>query len=215
MAKAKTKVKITIDGQEVTAESGQRLLWAALDAGIFIPNLCAIREKEHPQNGCRLCFVEVEGRDDLVAACAERVVEGMVVKTNTERVDRVRRTAFELLMSNHNIDCKNCVKNGKCALQEIASKMKYKLKPERLPSIMHPLPIDDSHPLFTYDRNKCVLCGKCVWACEETGSGELQFARRGIDTVISTLGGVPLVQSGCKGCLDCVKICPVGALVLK
>ena len=211
----KGKVKLTIDGQQVEAESGQRLLWAALDAGIFIPNLCAVREREHPQTGCRLCLVEIEGRDDLAAACAERVSEGMVVKTDTERVDRVRRTAFELLMSNHNIDCKNCAQNGNCALQEIASKTGYKLKTGKLPSIVRSLPIDDSHPLFTYDPNKCVLCGKCVWACEETGSGELQFTRRGIDTVISTLGGVPLVQSGCKGCLDCVKVCPVGALVLK
>jgi len=208
-------VKLTIDGQEIEAKSGQRLLWAALDAGIYIPNLCAVREKDHPQTGCRMCFVEIKGRDGLVSACAEYVADGMVVSTNTERVDRVRHTAFELLMSNHNIDCKNCVQNGNCALQEIASKMKYKLQPERLPSIVRLLPIDDSHPLFTYDPNKCVLCGKCVWACEQSGAGELQFAFRGINTVVSTLGGVPLVQSGCKGCGDCVTICPVGALVLR
>jgi len=122
---AQRKIKLTIDGQEIEAKKGERLLWVALDAGIFIPNLCAIREKDHPQTGCRLCFVEIEGRDDLVAACAERVAEGMVVKTNTERVDRVRRTAFEILLSNHNIDCKNCVQNGNCALQETASKLKY------------------------------------------------------------------------------------------
>jgi len=165
--------------------------------------------------GCRLCLVEIEGSDKLVTACSEPVADGMVVKTDTERVDRIRHTAFELLMSNHNIDCKNCVQNGNCALQETASKLKYKLKPERLPSIVRSLPIDDSHPLFTYDPNKCVMCGKCVWACEQSGCGELQFAFRGIDTVISTLGGVPLVQSGCKGCGDCVTICPVGALVLR
>jgi formate dehydrogenase major subunit/NADH-quinone oxidoreductase subunit G len=212
---AQAKVKLTINGQEVEAKSGDMILWAALDAGIFIPNLCAIRDKDHPQTGCRLCLVEIEGYDKLITACSEPVIKGMVVKTNTERVDRIRHTAFELLMSNHNIDCKNCVQNGSCALQETASKLKYKLKPERLPSIVRSLPIDDSHPLFTYDPNKCVLCGKCVWACEQSGAGELQFAFRGIDTVISTLGGVPLVQSGCKGCADCVTVCPVGALVLR
>lgn len=209
------KVKMIIDGRKIEAESGQMLLWAALDADIFIPHLCALRENGKPHTSCRLCLVEIAGKDRLVAACAEPVSDGMVVKTNTERVDRVRRTAFELLMSNHNIDCKNCHKNGMCALQDIASKLKYKLKPARLPAILRMRPVDDSHPLFIYDPNKCVLCGKCVWACEKRGAGELQFARRGIDTIISTLGSVPLVQSGCQGCLYCVEVCPVGALVTK
>ncbi|MFC1951138.1 2Fe-2S iron-sulfur cluster-binding protein [Chloroflexota bacterium] len=212
---AKGKVKLIIDGQQIEAKSGNVILWAALDAGIFIPNLCGLRENGDPSTSCRLCLVEIEGRARLVTACSEPVAEGMVVRTDTDRIDRVRRTAFELLMSNHNIDCKNCVKNGSCALQEIASKMRYKLKPQRLPSIVRSLPIDDSHPLFTYDPNKCVLCGKCVWACEKRGAGELQFTRRGIDTIISTLGSVPLLQSGCKGCLYCVEVCPVGALVPK
>jgi formate dehydrogenase major subunit/NADH-quinone oxidoreductase subunit G len=209
------KVKLTIDDQEVEAKSGDMILWAALHAGIFIPNLCAIREKAHQQTGCRLCFVEIEGSDKLVTACSEPIVEGMVVKTNTERVNRIRHTAFDLLMSNHAIDCANCHKNKTCELQNIAAKLKFKLKSKRLPTIVHLLPIDDSHPLFIYNPNKCVLCGKCVWACEKEGTGELQFAFRGIDTVISTLGGVPLVQSGCKGCADCVTVCPVGALVLR
>jgi formate dehydrogenase major subunit/NADH-quinone oxidoreductase subunit G len=139
----------------------------------------------------------------------------MVVKTNTEHVNRIRHTAFDLLMSNHAIDCANCPKNKTCELQNIAAKLKFKLKSKRLPSIVRLRPIDDSHPLFTYNPNKCVLCGKCVWACEQAGTGELQFAFRGIDTVISTLGGVPLVNSGCKGCADCVTVCPVGALVLR
>ena len=161
---ARDKVKLTIDGREIEAESGEMILWAALDAGIFIPNLCALRENGRPHTSCRLCLVEIEGRDGLITACSEPVADGMVVKTNTERVDRVRRTAFELLMTNHNIDCKNCVKNGNCALQEIASKLRYKLKPERLPSIVRSLPIDDSHPLFTYDPNKCVGC--CISSFE-------------------------------------------------
>ena len=210
---AQKKVKLTIDGQKVEAKPGDMILWAALDSDIFIPNLCAIKEKEHPQTGCRLCFVEIEGREKPVTACSEPVAEGMVVTTDSERIDRIRHTAFELLMSNHNVDCANCSKNKSCALQDISAKLKFKLKSKRLPSIVRMLPIDDSHPLFTYDPNKCVLCGKCVWACEKMGAGELQFAFRGIDTVISTLGGVPLVDSECKGCLDCVSVCPVGALV--
>jgi formate dehydrogenase major subunit/NADH-quinone oxidoreductase subunit G len=212
---AKGKVKLTIDGKNIEAKSGDMILWAALDAGIFIPNLCAVREKAYPQTGCRLCLVDIEGSDKLVTACSEPVAEGMVVKTNTERVNRIRHTAFDLLMSNHSIDCANCPKNKTCELQNIAAKLKYKLKSKRLPSIVRLRPIDDSHPLFTYNPNKCVLCGKCVWACEQAGTGELQFAFRGIDTAICTLGGVALADSSRKDCADCVSVCPVGALVLR
>jgi formate dehydrogenase major subunit/NADH-quinone oxidoreductase subunit G len=209
------KVTLTIDGIEVKAPKGERVLWAALDKGIYIPNLCAIREADLPFGACRLCFVEIEGRRSPVTACTEVVEKGMVVKTNTPRVNRLRRTAFELLLSHHPIDCRHCAKNRNCELQRIASRLGFKLKLQRFRPIPRALPIDSSHPLFVYDPNKCVLCGKCVWVCHERGIGAIDFAFRGIDTRVSTFDNVPLIDSNCNSCLECVKVCPVGALVAK
>jgi len=206
---------LNIDGIEVKAPKGEKVLWAALDNGIYIPNLCAIREADLPFGACRLCFVEIEGRRSPVTACTEAVEEGMVVQTNTPRVNRLRRTAFELLLSHHPIDCRNCAKNRNCELQRIASRLGFKLKLQRFRPILRSLPIDSTHPLFVYDANKCVLCGKCVWVCNEQGTGAIDFAFRGIETRVSTFDNVPLIDSNCDSCLECVKVCPVGALVAK
>ncbi len=208
-------VSLIINDVEIKAPRGERLLWAALDNDIYIPNLCAIREADLPFGGCRLCFVEIEGRRSPVAACSEMVEDGMVVHTNTPRVNRLRRTAFELLLSHHHIDCRTCARQGDCELQRLAKRLGLKLKLQRFRAIPKSLPVDSSHPLFVYDPNKCVLCSKCVWVCTEKGVGTLDFVRRGIDTVISTFDNVPLADSNCSGCLECVKVCPVGALVLK
>jgi len=209
------EVTLTIDGIEVKAPKGGKVLWAALDNGIYIPNLCAIREADLPFGACRLCFVEIEGRRPPVTACTQVVEEGMVVKTNTPRVNRLRRTAFELLLSHHPVDCRKCAKNRNCELQRIASRLRFKLKLQRFRPIPRSLPIDSSHPLFVYDANKCVLCGKCVWVCNEQGTGAIDFAFRGIDTRVSTFDNVPLIDSSCNSCLECVKVCPVGALAAK
>jgi bidirectional [NiFe] hydrogenase diaphorase subunit len=187
----------------------------ALDNSVYIPNLCAIREADLPFGACRLCFVEIEGRKSLVTACSEPVEEGMVVHTKTPRVDRLRRTAFELLLSHHHLDCRNCPKNKNCELQRIASRLGFKLKLQRFRPIPRSLPIDSSHPLFIFNPNKCVLCGKCVWVCQEHGIGAIDFAFRGIDTRVSTFDNVPLIDSKCDSCLQCVDVCPVGALVRK
>lgn len=204
---------MTIDSIQIRAPKGEKILWAALDNGMYIPNLCAIREADLPFGACRLCFVEIEGRPSPVTACSEPVAEGMVVHTNTLRVNRLRRTAFELLISHHPVDCRNCAKNRNCKLQNVASHLHLKLKLQRLRPIPRSLPIDSSHPLFIYDPNKCVLCGKCVWVCNERGTGAIDFTFRGIDTTISTFDNVPLIDSSCNSCLECVKVCPVGALV--
>jgi len=209
------QVTLTIDGVEVKAHKGEKILWAALDNGIYIPNLCALRDIDLPFGGCRLCFVEIEGKNSPVTACSEPVADGMVVHTTTPKVDRLRRTAFELIISHHPVDCKNCAKNRQCELQNIASRLKLKLKTQRVKPIPKELPVDSSHPLFVYDPNKCVLCGKCVWVCNERGTGVFEFAHRGIDTMISTFGNLPLAESDCNSCLECVKVCPVGALFPK
>ncbi|MBA7656961.1 NADPH-Fe(3+) oxidoreductase subunit alpha [subsurface metagenome] len=208
-------VTLTIDGAEVKAEQGANLFWAALDNGFYIPNLCAVREVDPPFASCRLCFVEIEGRNAPVTACTETVSDSMVVRLNTPRVQRLRNTAFELLLSHHHLDCRNCAKNRNCELQNIASRLGLKLKLKRFRPIPRELPVDSSHPLFTYDPNKCVMCGKCVWVCHEQGTGILDFAFRGIDTIVTTLAGMPLAEAGCNSCLACVAVCPVGALVAK
>ncbi len=206
---------LIIDGVEVKAPKGQKLLWAALDNGFYIPNLCAIKKADPSLASCRLCFVEIEGRRTPVTSCTEPVSDGMVVQLNTPKVKRLRKTAFELLLSHHRIDCRNCPKNKNCGLQNIASSVGLKLKVQRLKHIPQELTVDASHPMFTYDPTKCVLCGKCIWVCQQQGTGILDFAFRGIKTRISTIGGIPLAEAGCNDCLACVAVCPVGALTVK
>ena len=205
----------TVDGIEVKAQQGANLLWAALDNGFYIPNLCAMREADPPFASCRLCFVEIAGRSAPVTACTKTVSDGMAVHLNTPKAQRLRNTAFELLLSHHHLDCRNCAKNRNCELQDISSRLGLKLKLRRLRHIPLELPVDSSHPLFIYDPNKCVLCGRCVRVCHDHGTGVLDFAFRGIDTVVTTLAGTPLADAGCDSCLACVAVCPVGALVAK
>jgi len=205
-------ITLTIDSRKVRAKEGEKLLWAALDHGIYIPNLCAMREADLPFGGCRLCLVEIEGRRSPVAACSQQVENGMVVRTDTSQVRRLRRTAFELLLSHHHLDCAHCPKNKKCELQKIAAHQGFKLKLDRFRRIPRNLPIDSSHPLFTHDPNKCVICGKCVWVCQRHGVGAIDFAYRGLDTRVSAFDNMPMVDAKCDSCLECVKVCPVGAL---
>ncbi|MDN5293089.1 MAG: bidirectional [NiFe] hydrogenase diaphorase subunit [Eubacteriales bacterium] len=210
------QVTITIDGQQVTAAEGDKLLWVALDHGIYIPHLCGIREKEHPDASCRLCFVEVEGLPNPVTSCTLPVKEGMVVRTRSERVDRLVRTAFELLLSNHRLSCAKCGKNGRCELQKIAQERGLKLKLTRMRSLLVEKPVDDSPEKFYYDPNRCVLCGRCVWADREKAKiGAIGFVRRGMDRRVAAFWEQPLADSPCIECLACVEACPVGALVAK
>lgn len=206
-------VTIYIDDQPVQARPGEYLLWAALDAGIYIPHLCAIREREFPFGACRLCFVEVEGRDAPVTACSEPVRKGLRVRTRSERVDRLRRTAFELLMSHHDLDCKNCLANRSCELQRLAKFLKVPLKPKRLRTLPTAIPVDDSHPEIVLNPNRCVLCGKCVWVCQHVlKTGALDFVLRGLQTRVAPFRMEPLAQTICTGCGACADVCPVGAL---
>jgi len=209
-------VTFTIDGKQVTAREGETLLWAARDAGVYIPSLCGLRENPEPLTGCRLCFVEIEGRDRPVTACTETVSEGMVVRTKGENALRLVKSGFELLMASHALDCGHCLKNGNCELQRIAHHLRVSLKPRALPRQLRGLPIDDSHRLFTYDPNKCVLCGRCVWVCRHhLKTGVFGFAHRGFQRRVTTFGDAPLAESACDGCLECVRACPTGALVEK
>jgi bidirectional [NiFe] hydrogenase diaphorase subunit len=208
--------KITIDDQEISVLEGQKLLWAALENGVFIPHLCGIKEENKPSAGCRLCFVEVDGFFNPITACTQPVNEGMVVRTRSKRVDRLVSTAFELLLSNHKLGCAKCAKKGNCQLQKIAKKRGLKLKLTRLRSLAIEVPVDDSPDNFSYDANRCVLCGHCVWVDQkEVKVGAIGFVRRGMSRKIATFGESKWAESRCIQCGECVKVCPVGALTNK
>ena len=209
-------VSLTIDGKKVNAREGDKVLWAALDNGIYIPNLCSIRKAEEPFAACRLCFVEIEGHREPVTACTETVKEGMVVSTTGAGAQRLARTGLELLLASHPVDCANCPANKTCDLQKICAHLKVKLKSKRFKKILRDLPVDDSSPVFTFDPNKCVLCGKCVWVCRERlGIGVLGFTHRGFKRIVSTFDNIPIAETECQDCGDCVEVCPVGSLVFK
>jgi formate dehydrogenase major subunit/NADH-quinone oxidoreductase subunit G len=133
----KTKsVSLTINGKEIRAIDGEKILWVALDNDIYIPNLCAIRESNGPLAACRLCFVELEGKDMPVTACTTPVAEGMVINTQGPKALRLSRTALELLLASHPVDCAHCSKSGSCELQKIAKHLGVKLKTKRFRKIL-------------------------------------------------------------------------------
>lgn len=207
-------IELTIDDKQVKAEPGTKILKAAMDAGIYIPNLCYIPEADLPFGGCRLCYVEVEGRG-LVTSCTQPAESGMVVHTKTPEVERIRRTAYKLLIAYHHLDCRSCWKNKKCELQMLASKVKVKLKTPAdfrgLPTDL--LPVDTNNPYIIYDPNQCILCGKCVWVCNnKNGKSIIDFAYRGYETRLALSSDTTLIQEMCPSCGECVIICPTAAL---
>ena len=210
------EVSLTIDGKEIRAGEGKKLLWVALENGIYIPNLCGLKDRNEPPSACRLCFVEVEGRGEPVTACAEAVREGMVVRTQGEMALRLARTSAELLLASHPIDCGHCQKNRSCELLKIARHLGIKLKTNRFRRLERNLPADESTSTIIYSPNKCVLCGRCVWVCrEKLRIGAIGFIRRGFKRMVSTFQNSPLAESTCTQCGECVRLCPVGALTFK
>lgn len=209
-------VTVKIDGQEIKAKPGEKLLWVALDNDIYIPHLCGIRSEERSNASCRLCFVEIEGIPRPVTSCTKTVEDGMVVITRSERVDRLVKTAFELILSDHNLKCRECPANRNCVLQVIAKKRKIKLRHDRFKPIAREYELDDSPAGFAFDRSRCVLCGQCIWADrEEAKVGAIGFTKRGINRVVTTFNDLPLAESICTQCMLCVEACPVGALFYK
>ncbi len=209
-------VILTIDSKKIKAKVGEKLLWAALENGIYIPNLCAIKDKPEPNASCRLCWVEVAGKEKPVTACTEEVSDGMMVNTRGVKALGLAKAGFELLMATHTLDCAHCNANGVCELQKIAKVLGCSLKPKRLRLILRNLPIDDSNPLFTYDPNKCILCGRCVWECKKhKGKVILGFAHRGFERRLTTFGDEAIGKDRCLDCAECVRVCPSGALAFK
>ncbi len=209
-------VSLTIDGKKVTARQGEKVLWAALNNGIYIPNLCALRDASEPAASCRLCWVEVEGKKQPVTACTETVEQSMVVNTRGPGALRLARTALELLLASNVVDCARCPASGSCELQKIAAHLRVKLKTRRFRKLLRKLPVDSSSPVFINDPNKCVLCGRCIWVCRERlGIGALGFAHRGFKRRVTTFGDEPIGESPCQECGECVVACPTGALCFK
>ncbi len=205
-----SQVKITIDGKAITTSDKSTILMAAREAKIHIPTLCY-----HPRlpiaGACRACVVEVEGRPALVASCAMPVADGMVVYTNTERVLRARRLVVQLLLSRGDHNCLTCQANGSCELQRMA----YELGVEtiRFGVESHNYEKDRSNSMIERDLNKCILCGRCVRACNEVQVNEvIDFGFRGGKSKIVTAWDRPYGESDCVFCGECVSVCPTGAL---
>ncbi len=210
------KVTMIIDGREIKAGAGEKLLWAALENDIYIPNLCAIKEEQKPFAACRLCFVEIEGHANPVTACTQFVADGLEVHTRSPRVDRLVSSAFELLLSDHRLQCSGCPKNRACELQKIARERGLKLRLNRLQPLEKEFSVDDSPVTFRFDPGRCVLCGRCVREVrEQSGVGAIGFSRRGIRRAVTTFQDVRLADSPCIECGACVNSCPVGALTFK
>jgi formate dehydrogenase beta subunit len=207
-------VTLNIDGNEIKTKKGKTVLQAALDAGIYIPHLCHHPDLS-PLGACRLCLVEVEGMRGLPPACTTVVAEGMVVKTRTPPVERVRRIAIELILAAHPPHCMMCTDSLNCELQLVAQYMGIYLgiTEQRLRNLRRNLPVDDSNPLFERDISKCILCGRCVRACYELRGVEvLSFISRGKATYIGTAFDRSLADAGCRFCGACVQVCPTRAL---
>jgi formate dehydrogenase alpha subunit len=230
------EIRLTIDGQEVKAKPGMTVLEAARSAGIYIPTLCADPDLK-PYGGCRLCIVEIEKLRGFPTSCTTPVTEGMVVKTNTDAVNEVRRTVVELLLSDHPSECLichrrkrcgpfdiclrnvavtercvTCAKNEHCELQDIVDYLGITELPFKHTERSYP--VDTSNPFFYRDLDKCVLCGKCVRVCDEVlGVGAVAIINRGFGSKVATFGDKPIIDSNCVSCGECVVHCPVGALM--
>lgn len=206
-------VNITINGRRLTAESGQTVLEAATAAGIKIPTLCH-HPALPPEGACRICLVEIEKQRTLQPACTFPVSEGIVVHTHSPKAIEVRKFALELLLSDHPLDCMTCDKTGRCELQDLA--YEYGIKESRFPGQQHEHAIDDLNPFIQVDRNKCILCRRCVRACREiNGSEAVGLAYRGFRAQISFGMGSSMKDSPCEFCGMCEQFCPVGALLPK
>jgi bidirectional [NiFe] hydrogenase diaphorase subunit len=207
-------ITLHIDNKTINAAEGTNLLEVCLDNGIYVPNLCYIRGMDHPPASCRLCFVDIESVDRPTPACMVRSSRDMVVHTDTPRVRQLQRTALQLLLSVHAVDCRNCPANRRCVLQDMAKFLKTALKSKHLDRFLKATGIDRSHPFLDYYPNRCVLCGRCVYVCRnQQKQTELTFARRGFATVIGHFDHPHSRPSSCDTCRACVAVCPVAALL--
>ncbi|MDE3115831.1 MAG: molybdopterin-dependent oxidoreductase, partial [Pseudomonadota bacterium] len=212
---AEGQVTLTIDGIAITVPEGTSLMRAAALAGISVPKLCATDTLES-FGSCRLCLVEIEGRAGTPASCTTPAASGMVVHTQTQRLKTLRRGVMELYISDHPLDCLTCAANGDCELQDMAGavglrEVRYGEGAGHLADTK-----DRSNPYFDYDPAKCIVCYRCVRACEEVqGTFALTGAGRGFDTRIAASAGELFFDSECVSCGACVAACPTATLIEK
>ncbi len=207
--------KITIDGNGYDFKDGDTILEVASRNGIRIPTLCYYR-KVQPKAVCRMCLVEVNGSKKPQTSCNTPAKNGMVVETETPLVRSVRKIGIKLMLADGKHDCMVCEANGDCALQNLAYEYGIEHHGFRADAISKE--IEDSNPFIIRDASKCVLCGRCVQACQDIQvNNAIDFGNRGFDTKIVTAYDKPLLDSGtdCVFCGECVQACPVGALTEK
>ncbi|GAB2300952.1 hypothetical protein Dimus_034987 [Dionaea muscipula] len=210
---ADVDVTLEIDGCAVTVPAGTSVMRAAIGAGINVPKLCATDSLE-PFGSCRLCLVEIEGRRGYPASCTTPVEAGMKVRTQSGRLQTLRRNVMELYISDHPLDCLTCPANGDCELQDMAGvtglrEVRYGYAGQNHLQEQK----DESNPYFTYDPSKCIVCNRCVRACEETqGTFALTIAGRGFDSRVAASESQPFMDSECVSCGACVAACPTATL---
>ncbi len=224
-AKSKQMVTLTIDGFDVTVPEGTSIMRAAAELGITVPKLCATDSLE-AFGSCRLCLVEIEGRNGTPASCTTPVAPGIKVHTQNSKLKQLRRGVMELYISDHPLDCLTCAANGDCELQDMAGavglrdvryeKGENHFEVRNTSGEANPnwLPKDDSNPYFAYDPAKCIVCSRCVRACEETqGTFALTIEGRGFDSRVSFGAKTDTaLSSDCVSCGACVQACPTGTL---
>ena len=202
-------VNLTIDGVKVTVPAHFTILEAARKAGIKIPTLCYLKGVNEV-GACRVCLVEVTGGRALAAACVNPVTEGMVVKTNSNRVRATRRSTLEMILSDHNRDCLTCIRNQNCELQDLAET--YAIRKVSYEGVKSKAEIDDKSFSIVRDSSKCILCGRCVAACAKQEINCLSFINRGFSTAVGPAYNISMADAPCIYCGQCIIACPVGAL---
>lgn len=209
-------VTLTIDGMEVRVPEGTSIMRAAMEAGTKIPKLCA-NDMLEAFGSCRLCLVEIEGRSGTPASCTTPVAPGMAVHTQTERLKAIRKGVMELYISDHPLDCLTCAANGNCELQTEAGNVGLREVRYGYTGANHLTDKkDESNPYFTYDPSKCIVCNRCIRACEEVqGTFALTIDGRGFESRVSPGQFEPFFESECVSCGACVQACPTATLIEK
>ena len=201
---------ITIDGIKLDVPENKNVLDCALENGIYIPHLCHHKDLS-PLGSCRMCVVEVEGQEGVTTSCTLKAKDGMVIKTKTAELERLRMLALELLLTGHPEDCSTCPKYGNCELQMLIQYIGPKTG--RLKMRTKGFRPQEDNPLIIHDMNRCVLCGRCVRACNELrGVKVLQYQKKDMETYVGTVHNKLLKDADCRFCGACAEVCPTGTI---